>query len=94
MSEKFRSLDLYRIGKNLIDGFHTCDYTICYNGTFTFGVEMFDFLMSGYGLSSMGLIGIILFLVYLKMMKWVFKIAFFGILILGAYWYFKPPTLG
>lgn len=55
---------------------------------------MIDFLMSGYGLGSMGLIGIILFLVYLKMMKWVFKIAFFGILILGAYWYFKPPTLG
>lgn len=94
MGDKLRSFDFDHIGKNLIHGFHACDYTICYNGTFTFGVQMIDFLMSGYGLSSLGLIGIILFLVYLKLMKWVFKIAFFGILILGAYWYFKPPTLG
>lgn len=50
--------------------------------------------MSGYGLGSMGLIGIILFLVYLKLMKWVFKIIFFGIIALGAFWYFNPPTLG
>jgi len=50
---------------------------------------MIDFLMSGYGLGSMSLVGVILFLVYLKLMKWVFKAAFFGILILGAFWYFN-----
>ncbi len=55
---------------------------------------MIDFLMSGYGLGSMGLIGVILFLVYLKLMKWVFKIALFGIIALGAFWYFNPPTIG
>ncbi|MDX9967249.1 MAG: hypothetical protein AB7U26_03440 [Sulfuricurvum sp.] len=61
---------------------------------FIFGVVMIDFLMSGYGLSSIGLIGIIVFLMYLKLMKWVFKVAFFGILALGAFWYFNPPSLG
>jgi hypothetical protein len=55
---------------------------------------MIDFLMSGYGLGTMGLVGIILFLVYLKLMKWVFKVAFFGIFALAAFWYFNPPTLG
>lgn len=53
---------------------------------------MIDFLMSGYGLSSMGLIGIILFLVYLKLMQWIWKIALFGILILGAFWYLRPAA--
>lgn len=55
---------------------------------------MIDFLMSGYGLGSMGLVGVILFLVYLKLMKWVLKIALFGIIVLGAFWYFNPPTIG
>ncbi|MBD3810035.1 MAG: hypothetical protein IE884_05930 [Sulfuricurvum sp.] len=55
---------------------------------------MIDFLMSGYGLSSLGFIGIILFLLYLKLMKWVFKIAIFGIIVLGVFWYFNPPTIG
>lgn len=54
---------------------------------------MIDFLMSGYGLSLAGLIGVILFLVYLKLMKWVFKVALFGILALGAFWYFNPPAV-
>ncbi len=55
---------------------------------------MFDFLFSGFGLSSAALIGIIVFLLYLKLMKWVFKIALFGIIALGAFWYFNPPTFG
>jgi len=55
---------------------------------------MIDFLMSGYGLGSMGLVGVILFLVYLKLMKWVIKAAILGILVLAAFWYFNPPSLG
>lgn len=89
MGHKFRPFDLNRIDKKLIHSFHEC-----YNSAFAFGVQMIDFLMSGYGLSSMGLLGIILFLVYLKLMKWVFKVAIFGIIALGAFWYFNPPTLG
>jgi len=42
----------------------------------------------------MGLVGIILFLVYLKLMQWVIKAAILGIAILAAFWYFNPPTLG
>lgn len=94
MGQEFGPFDLNRIDKKLIHCFHECDYSICYNSAFTFGVQMIDFLMSGYGLSSMGLLGIILFLVYLKLMKWVFKVAIFGIIALGAFWYFNPPTLG
>ncbi|MDD5158027.1 hypothetical protein [Sulfurimonas sp.] len=53
---------------------------------------MFDFLMTGYGISGIGLIGIILFLLYLKLMKWVFKIAIFGIIVVGAFWYFRSTS--
>lgn len=54
---------------------------------------MLDFLTSGYGLSLAGLIGIILFLLYLKLIKWVFRIAFLGIVALAAFWYFNPPAV-
>ncbi len=94
MSDEFGTFDLDRCGKKLIDGIHKCDYSICYNGAFTFGAKMIEFFTSGYGLSSLGLIGIILFLLYLKLMKWVFKIAFLGVLVLGAFWYFKGPAIG
>lgn len=50
---------------------------------------MLQHLMSGYGIGLFVLLGIILFLLYMKMMKWVFKIAILGAVLLGAYWYFK-----
>lgn len=53
---------------------------------------MLDFLTSGYGLGGVGLIGIILFLIYMKLMKWIFKITLFGVIIIGAFWYFKSAA--
>lgn len=55
---------------------------------------MIDFLMSGYGMSSAGLIAIILFMVYMKLMKWVFKIALLGIALIAAFWYLQPTVGG
>ena len=53
---------------------------------------MLQFIMSGYGLSGVGLIGLILFMLYMKLMKWVFKIAILGIFLIGAFWYFKSSV--
>lgn len=53
---------------------------------------MLEHLMNGYGLSSIAVIGVILFLLYMKMMKWVFKIVILGAVVLGAYWYFKSSV--
>lgn len=53
---------------------------------------MLENLLSGYGISGIVFIGIILFMLYMKMMKWVFKIAILGIVVLGAYWYFKSSV--
>lgn len=55
---------------------------------------MFDFLSSGLGIGSAGLVVLIIFMLYMKLMKWVFKIAIFGIVLLGAYWYLQPATGG
>lgn len=55
---------------------------------------MIDFLMSGYGMSSVGLIALVLFMLYMKLMKWVFKIAIFGIALIAAFWYLKPAAGG
>lgn len=48
---------------------------------------MFDFLLSGYGASGAGLMALLVFLLYMKLMKWVFKIAILGIALIGGYWY-------
>jgi hypothetical protein len=53
---------------------------------------MLDILMSGYGVSGMGLIALIVFMLYMKLMKWVFKIAILGIALIGAYWYFHSSA--
>ncbi len=53
---------------------------------------MLDFLISGYGASSAGLIALIVFMLYMKLMKWVFKIAILGIALIAAYWYFKSSA--
>ena len=55
---------------------------------------MIDFFMSGYGLSSLGLVGIVLLMLYMKMMKWIFEIAILGIALIVAFWYLKPAITG
>ena len=55
---------------------------------------MLQFFMSGYGLSGIGLIvGIIIFLIYMKMMKLLFKIIIFGIIILVWFLYYKSKGM-
>jgi hypothetical protein len=55
---------------------------------------MLQFFTSGHGLSGIGLIvGIIIFLIYMKMMKWLFKIIIFGIIILVWFLYYKSKGM-
>ena len=55
---------------------------------------MLQFFMSGYGLSGIGLIiGLIVFLIYMKMMKWLFKIIVLGIIVLVGFLYYKSKGM-
>jgi heme/copper-type cytochrome/quinol oxidase subunit 4 len=53
---------------------------------------MMENLLSAYGISGIAFVGIIIFLLYMKMMKWIFKIVILGAVVLGAYWYFKTSV--
>jgi len=50
---------------------------------------MMELLSTWYGLSGVGIVLLLVFFIYLKVVGWIWKIALFALLTAGAYFYFR-----